>query len=1219
MRVGRSAAFALTALFTLFVLTSAQPATAQDDPRSVPHPVSGVNSSPFNPPAEDVFVTNAGPGLDTGCTFNTDPEHPLIIDVLVDRAVGAVDGDGFLVDPTTLVARGIVPANVEVIMPAYDVDVNGTPPPENDEVLLNGELLGSLTGDNNIWKLNSFSVPIGKIKFPVPPAPNSTPAPAINRIRINVDTLSTGRWCTAIDWIALVTPIELPTAVKLEPTAGNRIRENGSHDTIDVIYEESFDADCNRTTDVGPYDEVPFSGPAENGAGGSGTARLHVTLDTCPINDHLTPEVRVDWEIGGTSLSGSTTWSGLEGDVDLKMPATIGVYDVELELAVDGTSRPSISRKLFVTRKPPLSQVDPPRLVWYEKAVDWAAGEQQESGILSSLLSELYSFGGANWRYGYNFGPVVKCGWTQLVADPIPCDYADCFVFSDVFENMAATLGIGGLSAVTPLGAHHLGFLTDATPSLDPAFPGSAKPVGSSTYDRYVFSSHSLRLKSKYYDSTFNGIYTSSTEFITANLNGSQGSDADGTYRETDENWNLYQRSGNSYDSWSNYDYKAPAPFGPLPGSVKAVSHIEAPGIVFTGDVEFELLDEDLDGVAEGLIAEVEVEVDAMGQYTITGQLEKSGQLIANRPFWESMLSTEAKIDEISGIYDVPLRFSGEQIFRAGEDGPFEVVLTAIGTGSFSTTTLPTPAFEASDFGEVDARLTSVSESAVDDDGDGDLDFVEVLVDLDFRLEGDFRLQGSLDKDGETIADAGATLARAAGAQQAALRFDGARIRRSGVDGPYDGNVNLIDAEGHTLESIQFTTGPYSAASFSGLVEPSGPFSDQGVDTDGNGLFDLLRVEFGVDVSLGGTYLLTGVLSGTSSSAVVHADSLVTVAAGPAGVVLEFSGPVLHALELDGPYEVELLVREPGTLRDLDALSLPQKTAAYEHTDFDPFGASDLSIVLTGNSDDQGVDTDGNGLYDELHVLVEVVLADSDLYEWSARLVDSEDTEIGFFTSQASFAAGVNHIDFVFDGEQIGTHGADGPYFVKGLLIFGTGGANLVSVDVAETKAYSVIEFEGADLQAPQIVVADRPASLWPADHQYRVAMLDASGPPPFDEKLPEPVGFVVGASDDLDPSVTLADVVITHVTSDEPDDAPGRADDRTVDDVVIAPDCRSVMLRAERLDGGNGRVYTIHLAATDASGNTGTATYDVYVPIGSAGSIAVDDGPDHVVEGCVP
>jgi len=124
----------------------------------------------------------------------------------------------------------------------------------------------------------------------------------------------------------------------------------------------------------------------------------------------------------------------------------------------------------------------------------------------------LYAFAGKKdsggntiWRYGYDFvPPTVKCNWEQLVADPIKCNYSDCYVFSEVLDNISQTLGIGAMKKVAVYGSEKncspvpgeiqgCGFLTKATPSLDPSFTGNAKPLVDAYYNRYVFTSHSLR------------------------------------------------------------------------------------------------------------------------------------------------------------------------------------------------------------------------------------------------------------------------------------------------------------------------------------------------------------------------------------------------------------------------------------------------------------------------------------------------------------------------------------------------------------------------------------------------------------------------------------------------------------------------------------------------------------------------------------------------------
>jgi len=76
-----------------------------------------------------------------------------------------------------------------------------------------------------------------------------------------------------------------------------------------------------------------------------------------------------------------------------------------------------------------------------------------------------------------------------------------------------------------------------------------------------------------------------------------------------------------------------------------------------------------------------------------------------------------------------------------------------------------------------------------------------------------------------------------------------------------------------------------------------------------------------------------------------------------------------------------------------------------------------------------------------------------------------------------------------------------------------------------------------------------------------------------------------------------------------------GGGDGSTLQDIVINAGCRSVGLRSERLGGGNGRVYTIHVAVRDpssiagGSGNLATATFVVQVPRNEEGAVAADDG----------
>ena len=161
------------------------------------------------------------------------------------------------------------------------------------------------------------------------------------------------------------------------------------------------------------------------------------------------------------------------------------------------------------------------------------------------------------------------------------------------------------------------------------------------------------------------------------------------------------------------------------------------------------------------------------------------------------------------------------------------------------------------------------------------------------------------------------------------------------------------------------------------------------------------------------------------------------------------------------------------------------------------------------------------------------------------------------------------------------------------------------------TLTYSVTDAHGNTGQATQVVtVIDNTVPvittnglvpmLFPANHAYHTFNVTT---------------FVTGASDNCG-SVGIGDVVIEKVTSDEVENGAGDGD--TFDDMVIAADCKSVQVRAERQNSADGRVYTITFKVTDTHGNVGRTTATVHSPK-NMGVPVVDSGVNYTVNGTCP
>lgn len=112
---------------------------------------------------------------------------------------------------------------------------------------------------------------------------------------------------------------------------------------------------------------------------------------------------------------------------------------------------------------------------------------------------------------------------------------------------------------------------------------------------------------------------------------------------------------------------------------------------------------------------------------------------------------------------------------------------------------------------------------------------------------------------------------------------------------------------------------------------------------------------------------------------------------------------------------------------------------------------------------------------------------------------------------------------------------------------------------------------------------------------------------------------FIAALGADCDPNLDLGDIVIDRVTSDEVDNAQGGSDGNTNNDMSLAGDCRSVRLRVERDNAGNGRVYTVTLRVADASGNRTTRSLKLFIPKNPSSGAGIDDGPRNVVTGSCP
>ena len=163
------------------------------------------------------------------------------------------------------------------------------------------------------------------------------------------------------------------------------------------------------------------------------------------------------------------------------------------------------------------------------------------------------------------------------------------------------------------------------------------------------------------------------------------------------------------------------------------------------------------------------------------------------------------------------------------------------------------------------------------------------------------------------------------------------------------------------------------------------------------------------------------------------------------------------------------------------------------------------------------------------------------------------------------------------------------------ILNLGSGQTLAVNFTPTNTANYNTtsrsVTINVVDTTAPLLTLKSD-IKLWPPNHNYSTVTM---------------AQMVQSVSDGCS-TLNVSSVVIEKVTSDEPDDVAGDNDGIATNDIVIAADCKSVQLRAERNLTLNGRVYVVTLRVKDASGNTTKKDFKVNVPIGQNGAAAVQD-----------
>ena len=456
--------------------------------------------------------------------------------------------------------------------------------------------------------------------------------------------------------------------------------------------------------------------------------------------------------------------------------------------------------------------------------------------------------------------------------------------------------------------------------------------------------------------------------------------------------------------------------------------------------------DADGDGKFDWLVVGVRLSTQSYGNVYVRGTIVEPAGIRVDA-------SAYAYLEP--GIHTIDLYFSGLRINASGVDGPYLVAFFAnLDYYGEARDVHTTAAYDASDFDSPSIRFAPPhTDHGKDTDGDGKFDWLVVEVSVDVSDAGFYNLYGQFYAAGTWFGTSnGSFLER--GAQILRLEFDGLRIGLSRADGPYDIELGLFDPFAQTYWFARHITGAYLASDFDG---PSGaltdPLSEHAVDTDGDGRYNALVVETGVAVVENASFLLFGSLSVGYQS--IYVQVTFELAPGTHVVEVRFDGSVIRLLGYDGPYRIrlELIDASRGLLLDTRELA----TRPYMASDFER-PASFAQPFL-----EQGLDTDGDGLYNWLSAGVGISVDNPSSYRVAGYLYSPAGRLYVFGDVITDLGEGEHRVELRFDGAAIRASSTDGPYVVQMYLLDPLSGHTFGAISFL-TRSYRYTEFE--ELQA---------------------------------------------------------------------------------------------------------------------------------------------------------
>jgi len=275
------------------------------------------------------------------------------------------------------------------------------------------------------------------------------------------------------------------------------------------------------------------------------------------------------------------------------------------------------------------------------------------------------------------------------------------------------------------------------------------------------------------------------------------------------------------------------------------------------------------------------------------------------------------------------------------------------------------------------AELTgNVFDSGRDADYDASYDYLDVAIEVNVHVSGDYRIMANYLMDSQNMsrnAWCENTRYLDVGIQWINLSFYGPEIFAGKFDVAGIGDIWLYEKYFNQIGYLPYAplSRVYNYTEFDCRAVLTGNIYDKGIDTDGDGFFNILEVGVEMNVSDAATYEVYVYALYGSTWAYVSNTSTEFLYPGIQVINVSLDGLRIYVSRgyVSTVNYVSLSVYEEEGYSDrhsLGQINYCSLSRIYNYYEFDPLA------FLTGTAYDEGVDEDGDGLFDFLKISVEV-------------------------------------------------------------------------------------------------------------------------------------------------------------------------------------------------------------------------------------------------------